>query len=231
MFAVSSDAHHLVGVWSISKPSSQSLLKTCEQAEDSSATPVPEPIADIHLVALLGGWGKFKRPCLALQFDPIDDQMLYFLERSGRLHAMDTREGGKFHQTVSVKPKLWQVCVQSLHDATDRHSLSECSSRGCPGISFLSSELTGLAVTSSQGVLVACRDRLLQYAVVRQWTQDNHRYFPRKFKEAVIHLLAAGTCESNGCAPFEQSCSIRSLPREILLKIFSIAALPMSAWM
>eukprot|EP00898_Chlorokybus_atmophyticus_P003934 jgi/Chlat1/4541/Chrsp29S04453 len=93
--------------------------------------------------------------------------------------------------------------------------------------------ITGLAVGSKCGALVAAQDGLYMFPRVNAWSRSSHRTFPTRFKEAVKALLkiARSSPETGAPAhPVEHSHGLWSLPTDVLLSIVPHLAFPLSAW-
>eukprot|EP00271_Cylindrocystis_brebissonii_P004146 TRINITY_DN15658_c0_g1_i1.p1 TRINITY_DN15658_c0_g1~~TRINITY_DN15658_c0_g1_i1.p1 ORF type:complete len:677 (+),score=92.24 TRINITY_DN15658_c0_g1_i1:156-2186(+) len=236
LVAVSSDSLRMVKVWAV------------DSAPDMKM-PKGSNLSTLAVAAILSIEGDrlCPRPCLALQFDAVDDSLLYFVERNDRLHAVDTRGDQSCHQIVHLNRKLREECPQVLSESClgGHKSQRECQRAGCLQYAVWprerSSSTNGLAVSLRHGVLVACRERLLQFPVLRQWDILTHRYFSQQFKDAVACVLTIAhhdrSCEQGEDTETraEENLVVArtgfwSLPSDLLLKIIGAAAVPVNAW-
>lgn len=225
--AASSDTLRAVRVWSVSRPDGPSSRHATRRHR-------PADVARASLVGSFGERGEYPQPCLAVQFDSLDDRVLYFLERSGRLHAVDTRRPDRAAQKVHVRHRLKRSGAPAHRSCPGGHAAEEaCAAASCEFV-FLwdqmarlrfSGKLTGLVASCRHGVLVSSRNCTLQYTPHTRWSPELHSLFPKKFKEAArTVLLAAHSGHESG------GTGLRLLPAEVIHSIIGASAMPVSLW-
>ena len=86
--------------------------------------------------------------------------------------------------------------------------------------------IAGLAHTRNGRLLVSTKVGLTEWVRWRSWRPDRTRHWPLRFKQAARMILAA---IPDGSRP-EQRAGLWSLPRDVLLMILDLAAVPVWEW-